>query len=436
MKKTLLVFTILTVLSSSSIGQEFQFNDSPIGIFASEWFDYINKGETSIFSYDKSNGWRDYLESLRDLSVMKQGIVPVMLSYETEFDISVYSKERYGGWVTVNLSIDKMDEIIAMGIKKSFKPNYISGYRSLSKAKINEILTNVAVLLEKKYVRPKKGLNYANWVRDQLKSGAYNHITQTDLLAKKLTYDLVDFSGDKHLELIPPTQFSEVKDRFGLNLEVEPVLTDVQENFDSFEFIGPSFSSQLSPEPELSLEAELSEVSQSFIIGKKMKNNVGYITLERFVGNEEGLREIKNTFENLRGIEKLIIDLRQSGGGDGAAAEYILAVLNGESVDFENEFQQTKLAILTSNKTISAGESLAYRVKENSRGIIVGQQTAGAGYLVDVFEVSNGFFFVNSISTSFDESNGEGWQGVGVTPNLLVPTSDALEVALENLSKD
>jgi C-terminal processing protease CtpA/Prc len=85
--------------------------------------------------------------------------------------------------------------------------------------------------------------------------------------------------------------------------------------------------------------------------------------------------------------------------------------------------------VLTSSKTFSGGEGLAYILQEHRRAEIIGEITAGAANpgrtyrLNALFEVTvpNG-----KVVTSVRRSN---WEGTGVTPDVIVPAGDALRVA-------
>lgn len=85
--------------------------------------------------------------------------------------------------------------------------------------------------------------------------------------------------------------------------------------------------------------------------------------------------------------------------------------------------------VLTSQRTFSAGEGLAFLLQERRRAIVVGERTAGAanpgrGYQVNaLFEVTvpNG-----RIRTAV---RGTSWEGVGVRPDVDVKATDALRVA-------
>ena len=416
MIKILSVFLVTLFSFQSGFTQEFSFPDTRMGTFAGEWFNWINKADTSVFKYDSEKFWRDYFGDLRSLAKIKQGIFPVMISYETENELSVYSKEKTGGWVKVNLTLSRNSEILAMGIKKTFTPNISENYRDLNINVIREVVSEISNVLKTEYVNENLGKEYAGYLLSKAESGYFDEFTQADLLANILTRELQSYSGDKHLELISTTQQMAVIERFGTE---KPQNLRLAAPFQELKTPGNSHRSE-------SVELELSEKSGEFIFGELTDAGTGIITFERFVGDSSGIIQIEKVFSRVTKSNRIIIDLRSSGGGDGAAVDRILDILNREI------FRDKKLAVLTSSKTISAGESLAYRVKRENKGIVIGEKTAGAGYLVNVFDVGHGFNFVNSTHTTFKD--GGGWQGTGVLPDFLISASDALEKALEKLT--
>ena len=130
---------------------------------------------------------------------------------------------------------------------------------------------------------------------------------------------------------------------------------------------------------------------------KKIDNEIGYLNIERFAANKEQYASIESALQNFINSKAIIIDLRNSGGRDGEAVTHLLS----------------------------------YFLKLKKKAVLVGQTTAGAGFMVDAFELPFGFYFVNSIFSPFDYDNGEGWQGSGVIPDFTISKVKAMDKALE-----
>lgn len=138
-----------------------------------------------------------------------------------------------------------------------------------------------------------------------------------------------------------------------------------------------------------------------------LTNEIGYIKVSRFAATT--FDEYMEAFEKLKkqGLKKLIIDLRDNGGGflntavsiadeflkDGQEIVYTkgkarprknyLATKNGN-------FENGKLAILIDDGSASASEILAGAVQDNDRGIIVGRRSFGKGLVQEESDFSDG----------------------------------------------
>lgn len=135
--------------------------------------------------------------------------------------------------------------------------------------------------------------------------------------------------------------------------------------------------------------------------------DVGYIKISRFAATTYD--EYMDAFEKLKkqGLKKLIIDLRDNGGGflntavsiadeflkDGQEVVYTqgkarprkdyLATKNGN-------FENGKLAILINDGSASASEILAGAIQDNDRGVIVGRRSFGKGLVQEETDFSDG----------------------------------------------
>ncbi|MBO6522909.1 MAG: S41 family peptidase [Balneolaceae bacterium] len=383
--------------------EELKFDENRLGRFASNWFLAVNKANPEFLDNYMEKEWRDYLDLLISHVQSKEGITPYKISYQTDKAISIYSKENNSGWVKVNLALNKERRISLMEIKKSVLPVEYDLSKQVTELQRKELIKDLEKKLSEKYVIPQKGKAYSTELKRRYDEGDFKALDQGDLLAEKLTEQLVDISGDKHLEVIPPSRINEVNMRFGKTEEMEDVESDQYQE----------------------------EIIRSSILEK----NVGLIKIDRFVDSEEVREKTKTELERLKHTKALIIDLRSSGGGDGKAVENLLSYFYASNNSLSKVFYNKPIAVLTSGKTISAGEALCYDIQNKNRGIIVGERTAGAGFLVNVFELVYGFYAVISTDTNFDIEKKEGWQGRGIIPDVGVSSGKALEMANEILSK-
>jgi hypothetical protein len=93
---------------------------------------------------------------------------------------------------------------------------------------------------------------------------------------------------------------------------------------------------------------------------------------------------------------------------------------------------ETPLYILTSGNTFSAAEEFTFDMKNLERATIVGETTGGGGNTVASYAFDFDTFRLwmrASFGAATDPRTGEGWEGVGVTPDIEVPAETALETA-------
>lgn len=135
--------------------------------------------------------------------------------------------------------------------------------------------------------------------------------------------------------------------------------------------------------------------------------HVGYIKLNKF--SETTYKEFMYNMEQLKkqGLNSLILDLRDNGGGlleqavqiaDEFLSDNKLIVYTEGAHSPRKEyrcerdgvFETGKLVVLTNENTASASEVLAGALQDWDRATIVGRRTFGKGLVQDVYNLSNG----------------------------------------------
>lgn len=138
-----------------------------------------------------------------------------------------------------------------------------------------------------------------------------------------------------------------------------------------------------------------------------LNSDAAYVRISKFGANTdvdftEAIRQLK-----AKGMTKLILDLRDNGGGYLTAATGLANQLLPENklivytqgkheprTDYVatggGEFEQGKLAILINENSASASEILAGAVQDLSRGIIIGRRSFGKGLVQEQFPFGDG----------------------------------------------
>ncbi len=150
--------------------------------------------------------------------------------------------------------------------------------------------------------------------------------------------------------------------------------------------------------------------------------------------------------------DALIIDLRRNGGGAETVnllTGYLLEGGSPLSGSYDRptdkrtyatspawvpgrRFGSSKpLYILTSRKTFSAAEALAYDLQALKRAVIVGEVTGGGAHPFEYRRVHPHFAVDLPEARSVSPVTGSNWQDVGVRPDVPVPAEGALDKALE-----
>lgn len=153
------------------------------------------------------------------------------------------------------------------------------------------------------------------------------------------------------------------------------------------------------------IEVERRKIIVSHIVEKKF-DNIGYLLIEDFDGGcadefEEKYKELEK-----QGIDRLIIDLRNNGGGVVNEAVDIADMLlekdktilitkdkkgNEEVKKCDNEAIITMpIVVLTNGYSASASEILVGALKDNERATIVGTKTYGKGVIQEVDRLNDG----------------------------------------------
>ncbi len=187
------------------------------------------------------------------------------------------------------------------------------------------------------------------------------------------------------------------------------------------------------------------KVKVNQVEGKVISKNIGYIQFTSF--DETTAEDFKTKYEELakQGIQSLIIDLRNNGGGivDQALeiADYMTtkdSVLLYE-VDKNNKETVRKskkdpiinmpIIILTNENTASASEILAGALKDLGKAKIVGTKTYGKGVIQQILKISDGSGLKITIE-EYQTPNRNKINKVGIEPDEKVELPDTIESIL------
>ncbi|MDR1453092.1 MAG: S41 family peptidase [Candidatus Margulisbacteria bacterium] len=186
---------------------------------------------------------------------------------------------------------------------------------------------------------------------------------------------------------------------------------------------------------------------------KKMldaEKKIGYIMLNTFE-SKQTYGEVVDALEELdkQGLQSLILDLRNNGGGllDEAIAISSVFLPGGEvvhtvdrygnketfqTVSVDYQWPDKPLVILLNGGSASASEILAGAVADNKRGTLIGTQSFGKASVQNIRPLSDGSAILVTVA-KYLTPDGKDINKVGISPNYVVeiPTA-SIEAALKD----
>ena len=270
-------------------------------------------------------------------------------------------------------------------------------------AEASEVVEAITRLLNTRYVYPDVAVDMSRLLQQRLQQGVYDTLRRA-ALAAVLTADMRSISKDRHLTVQERGQPS------GAPSPSRPG--------------GPVVSSRV------------------------LDGNVGYLGITLIMAPERIGPELKRAFEQLKGADALIIDLRDNLGGspDGVSllAGYLmpqrtlLARIYSRPNNDTTEMWSAQLPdshftrdvyILTNRVTFSAAEAVAYHLKHLGRAKTVGEPSGGGAHRISGNDIPGGLSIFVPYTRPINAVTGSDWEGGGVQPDIAAPPAAALSAA-------
>lgn len=197
---------------------------------------------------------------------------------------------------------------------------------------------------------------------------------------------------------------------------------------------------------EVEIEASRVNIKSVYSTVENVNNkNIGYIRVDLFALNT--YEQFKDCLEDLerKGIEGLVIDLRDNVGGHLSTAHNILSLfLNKDKVIYQikkndsvdvyhsngNTNKEYKIVIMVNQNSASASELMTAALSENLKATIIGKTTFGKGTAQEVITLSNGEQYKFTTKEWLTPS-GKSINGVGINPDVECDDTTCMEKALE-----
>jgi len=277
--------------------------------------------------------------------------------------------------------------------------------------------------ITKFYVHKDAAIKISAYLKQRVKDGSYAKINDPHLLAGMLTSDVLSVYKDEHF-----------------HVEFNPELAN--EVSGNVEDVPKMVAKKLQHDREMNFGFKRAEV---------LNGNIGYLEISAFSRlNRYSKATADAALQMLSNSKALIIDLRYGVGGSPEMLTHILSHFFKERTHVSNIFIRSEnltlpyytspdssyealftipVYVLTSYKTFSAAEGLAYTLQSFKRATIIGEKTRGGAHTVTYRPLSCGFVADIPFGESQHPLTKKSWEGIGITPDIITLADEALEVA-------
>lgn len=285
----------------------------------------------------------------------------------------------------------------------------------LPAAERTKIIDSVVKHLQTSYVDAQQ----ASKLEPVLRHANFSQVEGGEAFAKAVTAVMLDVTKDQHLRLLySAKQVPEEKNG-------SPTSAEIAER-----------------------QADLRAQNYGLERVERLPGNIGYLKTNFFAPAAEAAPSIAAAMTLLAYTDALIIDLRENGGGAADAVPLIASYLFDERTHLSDFYRregnitdqqwtypavagtrfgaEKEVYVLTSKRTFSAAEGLAFALKNLKRATVIGETTRGGAHPSRVTRIDAHYELMVPTSTVRDSVTGKDWEGVGVLPALAVPAEEAL----------
>lgn len=290
---------------------------------------------------------------------------------------------------------------------------------SIDSADRTRIIDAVIETLEARYVDAENAAAMVDALSERRGRGDYDAIANGWTFATQLTRDLREVSGDLHL-----------------GIGFSPLAG------------GPSL-----PNPDMAARfgSPPGRERCGFEQVEVLDGGIGYVKVNRFFETNTCSSAAIAVLYSIARSRAIVLDLRDHAGGyigmNVLIASHLfsrptrLSTLHWRDSRRTQEYWTKErptgprmpdmpLYIVTSSRTFSAGEWLAYDLRALGRAVVVGETTAGAAHTADPARLDERFVMSVPVARPVNPVTGGNWEGTGVVPDVPVAAADAVEVAI------
>lgn len=288
------------------------------------------------------------------------------------------------------------------------------------------IVDSFTAVIDSVYVLEGPAKKIVAGLRKKLADGEYDEITDPAEFARRLYEDAQSINHDGHF-------------RIGAMHPLDPSVAEADQDED--------------PADVKRREKLRRSRNYGFKKAEILQGGIGYLRFDSFSHGDEAYAAAAAAMNFISNCNALILDLRENGGGSAAMIRLICGYLFEESEHLVNwdiraekktlqshspdyvpgqKLVEQPVYILTSDHTFSAAEEFTFDLKNLERATVVGDTTGGGGHTVSQYTFDFQDFRMAiriPYGRAYNPENNKGWEGVGVIPDIPVPTEQALDAA-------
>lgn len=290
---------------------------------------------------------------------------------------------------------------------------------ALSAKERREVAEAFAKIIETRYVLPDEAKKMAATIRAQIGRGAYDGVEPAQSFVMALVNDARSVNDDRHLGL-------------SLSGSIVPVETDAEREKRFWPMI----------------VAQARRQNYGLAKAERLEGNIGYLDVESFPPAKIAGPAADAAMAFLAGTDALILDARRHRGGEPDMVAYLVShfvppgtLINTiysrdkaepdlyHAAKIPSKPYDKKVYVLTSRRTFSGGEELAYDLQALGRAKVYGEVTGGGAHPTRGYRIHERFIAMVPSKRSVNPITKTNWEGIGVKPDVAVPAADALRVA-------
>ncbi len=399
--------------------------DTPAGHALAAWLEAFNSGDKDrIQAYLAKYEPTKQLDPTMAFRSQTGGFELLGIDQSARLHIEFRVKEKARGITALGkIDMTDADPPIVKGFGVRAIPASMTAADMTSKidaATKARVIDAAVANLNEFYVFPETAKKMEDALRTRQKKGEYDAITDGEAFATRLTENLQEVSHDRHLRV----NFSPLVLAKGGRERI--------------------------PDTEERMRTQMERNNCGFEKVERFPSNVGYLKFNVFADPAFCGATASAAMNFLGGVDAIIFDMRENGGGDPKMVAYMCSYLFAEKTHLNDLYNRKEdsteqfwtlpevpgkrlagkpVFILTAKRTFSGAEEFTYDLQSLKRATVIGETTGGGAHPVSGHRIDDHFMIGVPFAKAVNPITKTNWEGTGVEPDVKVPADEALEVA-------